>query len=201
MHAFPSDSGGSPPAAPSKTQLRRASLERRKACAALAPESAGALAARLTELLGHHQGAIAGYVPIGSEIDPRPALSALAAAGARLVLPVAAARGDRLLFRNWSPGDPLVPGPFGTLNPVPGAPMTDPDVLLIPLLAFDATGHRLGYGAGYYDRTLAVLRSAGTILAIGLAYDAQEVPPLPSESHDQRLDMVVTDRRTLRFSG
>jgi 5-formyltetrahydrofolate cyclo-ligase len=143
---------------------------------------------------------IAGYFPIGDELDCRPTLERFRAAGMRLCLPVVVRFRERLAFRRWAPGDALAQGPFGTSHPLPAAPAVTPDVVLVPLLAFDRTGHRLGYGAGYYDRTLAALRREGAVLAIGLAFDGQEVASLPTDPNDQPLDMVVTDRRVLTMN-
>jgi 5-formyltetrahydrofolate cyclo-ligase len=106
-----------------------------------------------------------------------------------------------LIFRGWRHGDALESGPFGTAHPPARAPLVEPDTLLLPLIAFDAGGNRLGYGAGYYDRTVAALRRQRKMLVVGLAYDEQEVPEVPVGAHDQRLDGIVTDRRTLWFES
>ena len=184
-----------------KADLRRQGLALRARLATEAPHAAAAVAQRVLALLKPTSSTIiAGYVTIGSELDCAPALDAVTAAGATIVLPVAAGQGVRLLFRVWQPGDELEPGPFGTSHPKPGAPVAEPDALLVPLLAFDAVGHRLGYGAGYYDRSLAALRLARPIRAIGLAYDGQEIATIPADPNDQPLDAVVTDSRTLIFN-
>ena len=143
---------------------------------------------------------IAGYWPLGDEIDCRPALGALKLAAAQVALPVVAGQGQVLLFRSWCPGDELQPGPFGTAHPTPRAGVIVPNILLLPLIAFDATGHRLGYGAGYYDRTVADMRQDRAIVVVGIAYDEQEVEAVPADRHDQRMDAVITDRRTLIFT-
>ena len=127
---------------------------------------------------------IAGYWPIRGEIDPRPLLLAL---GRPIALPVTGPRGSALEFRLWRPGDELVPGPFGLSEPT--GPRAEPDVLLVPLLAFDACGRRLGYGGGYYDRTIA----ATGALAIGAAYAAQEVAAVPVGPDDRPLAGIVTE--------
>jgi 5-formyltetrahydrofolate cyclo-ligase len=146
---------------------------------------------------------VAGYWPLGSEMDVRPLMQRLAAAGIELALPVTRA-GDRPLeFRRWRPGDVLEPGAHGVSQPTTDASVMVPSVLLVPLLAFDAAGWRLGYGAGYYDRTLAGLRGrllAARPLAIGIAYAAQELQGLPRHAGDQRLDGVVTEQSARRFS-
>jgi len=142
---------------------------------------------------------VAGYSPIRSEIDPAPLTRRLAAEGARLALPVITARGQSLRFRAWSPGDRLVRGALGILEPSPAAAEIIPDVVLVPLAAFDKAGHRVGYGAGHYDRTLAQLRKSRPITAIGLAFDAQEVEVVPSLQHDVALDYVLTDTQVFDF--
>ena len=136
---------------------------------------------------------VAGYWPLGDEIDPLPLMGALAAAGCRLALPEVTAKGQPLLFRAWAAGDPLVPGPHGTAHPPVSAAVMIPGVVLLPMLAFDRHGFRLGYGGGYYDRTLDLLRSRSQVNAIGVAYAAQEVAMVPHDGHDQRLDRVVTE--------
>jgi 5-formyltetrahydrofolate cyclo-ligase len=144
---------------------------------------------------------VAGYWAIGDELDLGPTLTALAARGDRLALPVTGRRGSALVFRQWVPGEPLESGPMGTSHPRPSAPAVTPTVLLIPLLAFDARGARLGYGAGFYDRTLAALRAAGPVAAWGIAFDEQEEPEVPIDSRDQPLTGIITDRRVIRVAG
>jgi len=136
---------------------------------------------------------VSAYWPMGDELDPRPLLLALAARGQALALPAIRAKDAPLDFRAWRPGDALQPAGFGTREPLPEAPLVQPGVLLIPLLAFDAAGYRLGYGGGFYDRSLALLRRTGDILAVGLAYAAQQVAAVPREATDQALDLVVTE--------
>ncbi len=139
---------------------------------------------------------VAGYWPMGDEIDPRPLMAHLAAAGCRLALPVVTARGQKLEFRAWRQGDPLVPGPHGTRHPAAAAHPVVPALLLVPLLAFDRDGFRLGYGGGYYDRTLDALAATDQmdkIRAIGMAFVAQEVAEVPHDRHDRRLDAVATE--------
>jgi 5-formyltetrahydrofolate cyclo-ligase len=132
---------------------------------------------------------IGGYWPLGSEIDSRPLLTSLANSGIRCALPVVTGPDRPLIFRQWRPGDELVPGQEGGPIPNAAAPELSPDLLLVPLLAFDNKGYRLGQGGGYYDRTLATLR----VLAIGLAYVGQEIDEVPHEAHDVRLDWIVTE--------
>jgi len=137
---------------------------------------------------------VAGYWPIKEEIDPRPLMLVLAGLGHSLALPVVSGADQPLEFRAWPPGGALIPGPHGTSQPPIDAATVDPDLLLVPLLAFDDGLYRLGYGGGYYDRTLARLRRHGKVRAVGLAYSAQRVPSLPVGPWDQRLDMVVTEQ-------
>lgn len=148
-------------------------------------------------LTGHRGTPLAGYLPMRSEIDPLPAMAEAALHGP-VGVPVIAGPGLALGFARWSPDAPLVPGGFGTRIPAQAVPLT-PRILIVPLLAFDAAGGRLGYGGGFYDRTLAVLRQAGPVLAIGYAYAAQEVDAVPLDATDQPLDMVVTDRDVRTF--
>ena len=131
---------------------------------------------------------------MGTEIDTRPLLEGLHARGHRIALPVTPPRGAPLAFRPWSPGTPLVRGPMGTQHPAEGEPVT-PGWLIVPLLAFDRTGARLGYGGGYYDRTLSLLPHAR---AIGVAYAAQEIAEVPTGPHDIRLHAIATECGVIR---
>ena len=144
---------------------------------------------------------VSGYWPMGDEMDPRPLMEALAARGHRLALPVLRGAGRPLDFRAWRPGDALVPAGFGTREPPAQAELLAPQLLLVPLLAFDAAGFRLGYGGGFYDRSLAVLREANDILAVGLAFATQQVARVPREATDQSLDLVVTEQGLVRPAG
>lgn len=145
---------------------------------------------------------IAGYAPIGSEADPSEILRRAAARGHPVALPCVAASASPLAFRLWTPGDPLIAGPHGTRHPAGDAPAVQPGLVLVPLLAFDGSGHRLGYGGGYYDRTLAFQRSHNPgLVAAGLAFSDQEVTHLPHEPEDQPLDWIVTERGARAFSG
>jgi 5-formyltetrahydrofolate cyclo-ligase len=142
---------------------------------------------------------VSGYSPIRSEIDPVPLMRALAGQGARLALPAVMARGKSLAFRAWSPSDRLMMGPLGILEPSPAAAELIPDIMLVPLAAFDRLGHRIGYGAGHYDFTLAHLRKAKAITAIGLAFAAQEIKAVPALAHDVALDYVLTETKVFDF--
>jgi 5-formyltetrahydrofolate cyclo-ligase len=188
-----------------KAALRRLMRERR---ATLAPEAriAAALAVR-DRLIGWlatkplpRGSVVSGYWPIRGELDPRPALQALAERGHRLALPVSIAHGEPLAFRAWSPGEPLALDIMRIEAPFPSAPMLRPDLLLVPMLAFDSAGRRLGYGAGFYDRTLTALRRAGRVTAVGLAFSAQEVAQVPAGPNDAALDAVVTEARVIESS-
>ncbi len=146
--------------------------------------------------------AIAGYAAIGDEADPSGIMALARGRGHRVALPRVAATAAPLVFHLWNPGDPLLPGPHGTRHPAENAVLVQPGLLLVPLLAFDRAGHRLGYGGGYYDRTLAALRRRNRgILAVGLAFAAQEVGHLPHEPYDEPLDWIVTERGARAFSG
>lgn len=192
-----------------KQRLRAAARKLRASAQAddLEGKAAQQVAAHFVAAFSHPAGlgpdaVVAGYWPLGSEMDVRPLMIQLAAAGAELVLPVTRAADRPLEFRRWRPGDALQPGAHGVMQPLPAAPVAIPTVLLVPLLAFDGDGWRLGYGAGYYDRTLAVLRArllAARPLAVGIAYAVQEMTALPHHAGDQRLDGVVTERAARRF--
>ena len=133
---------------------------------------------------------MAGYWPIGTEIDTRPLLDRLNGEGARLALP--RIRGGEMDFALWSPGEPIGPGPLGLAQPTDRAVAVRPTLILAPLLGFDLSGHRLGYGKGYYDRAISSLRADGRVFVCGLAFEVQRVDSLPAEDHDQPLDWVVT---------
>ena len=142
---------------------------------------------------------VSGYSPIRNEIDPAPLMLKLAAQGARLALPVINARGKSLTFRAWSPTDSLMLGPLGIPEPSPAAAELVPDVMLVPLAAFDRLGHRIGYGAGHYDYTFAHLRKSKAVTGIGVAFAVQEIEAVPALSHDVALDYVLTDKEAFDF--
>lgn len=143
---------------------------------------------------------VSGYWPVRDEIDPRPLMRRLIERGHACLLPVVAARDAPLTFRVWSPGMVLEPNAFGIPEPPEDAAEASPEVLLVPLLAYDGAGYRLGYGGGYYDRTIARLRRRRReTLAVGLAFEAQEVEALPRTAKDQRLDWVVTEGKARRL--
>ena len=138
---------------------------------------------------------LAGYMAMRTEIDP---MAAMAAHRGAVCVPVIAGAGQALRFREWSPGCAMVIGQFGAKVPEEGA-WVEPQVLIVPLLAFDARGYRLGYGGGFYDRTLQGLRARGRVTAVGFAFAAQEVDAVPVDAYDQRLDAVVTEREVRVF--
>jgi 5-formyltetrahydrofolate cyclo-ligase len=142
---------------------------------------------------------VSGYSPIRNEIDPVPLMQKLAAQGARLALPTITGRGRSLVFRAWSPSDRLTLGPLGIPEPSPAAAEIVPDIMLVPLAAFDRTGHRIGYGAGHYDYTFAHLRKIKAVTGIGLAFAAQEIEAIPALAHDVKLDFVLTESGTFDF--
>jgi 5-formyltetrahydrofolate cyclo-ligase len=142
---------------------------------------------------------VAGYSPIRSEIDPVPLMRTLAASGVQLALPAIMAGDQPLKFRAWSPGDRLQRGRLGILEPAADAREVIPDILLVPLAAFDRAGHRIGYGAGHYDRTLEQLREMKAITAVGIAAAVQEVDAVPALLHDAALDYVLTETQVLDF--
>lgn len=177
-----------------KKILRAAALARRADCdETLAPALADHV---LRELPPPPGAAISGYLSVGSEIDIRPLLDALFQRGHRVLLPVTPRRGEPLVFRRWRPGDLMVTERFGTTAPAGDAAPGVPEWLFVPLLAFDQHGHRLGYGGGFYDRTLAALPHA---VAIGCAYAAQQVDAVPTGPYDAQLRAVATERGILRF--
>jgi 5-formyltetrahydrofolate cyclo-ligase len=148
-------------------------------------------------LLPHRGRTLAGYMAMRTEIDPMPAMAAMAGEG-RVCVPVIAGKGKPLRFREWSPEADMSDGPFGARVPAAGD-WLEPEVLIVPLVAFDRGGNRLGYGGGFYDRTLERLRAARPTLAIGFAWAAQEAEALPLEPTDQPLDMIVTEAEVIRF--
>jgi 5-formyltetrahydrofolate cyclo-ligase len=176
-----------------KAEARRAALARREGCD---PALGARLAEHVLAAIPPPAGAVAaGFWPMGQEIDIRPLLLALAARGHPIALPVTPKRGLPLEFRRWRPGEPLGRGPLGTRQPESGETLR-PDWLLVPLLAFDRAGRRLGYGGGYYDRTLPALPGA---TAIGCAHAAQEMPEVPAGPEDWVLDAVATEAGVIRI--
>ena len=180
-----------------KAAARLEAAARRAAAFAANPLAGETLSAWLpSAALPEPGAAVSAYWPFRTEIDPRPLMARLAAAGARLALPVTPPKGagKPLCFHLWAPQDGLHPSTFGVHEPHPSQTAVEPDLLLVPLLAFDRRGGRLGYGAGHYDRTLQDLRARKPIRAIGLAFAAQEMDRVATDPHDQPLDAVLTER-------
>jgi 5-formyltetrahydrofolate cyclo-ligase len=184
----------------SKGDLRTAALAARDALSSVhRVRAAEAIAARGLPFDFTPGAIVSGYSPIRGEIDPAPLMLALALQGARLALPAVLARGRSLAFRAWSPQDRLMLGPLGVLEPSPAATEVIPDIILVPLAAFDRRGHRIGYGAGHYDHTLAHLRKIKPIAAVGFAFAAQEIETVPALQHDAALDFVLTETEVIDF--
>jgi 5-formyltetrahydrofolate cyclo-ligase len=187
----------SPAPAEIKDRLRREAFDRRDALPReWRREAARAIAERALDLPElHGTEPIGGYWRIRSEVDPRPILRALVRRGQTVAL--SQIIHPKLSWREWRPGDVLVKGGFGVREPGPDAPECFPLALLVPLAAFDRRGGRLGYGKGHFDRSIAALSSMHPVVAIGLAYAMQEVPSVPAEPHDRRLDVIVTERELI----
>lgn len=190
-------------AAADKAALRREVLARRAALPDDLRVRAGLAIADLGGALVAHErpACVSLFISIRGEIDTAPLMARLAAAGVPLCLPAIVARGQPLVFRSWRPGQPLEEKRFGLLEPPEGAPETIPDLLFVPLAAFDAEGFRLGYGGGFYDRTLEKLRANGPATAIGLAFADQQVDAVPTDAFDQRLDGVLTETGAFDIDG
>jgi len=185
-----------------KAELRASVLTRRDA---LAPDAraaaAEAIAARPLPVEPKPGAVVSGFMPIRSEINPLPLLRRYAQAGARLALPAIAGRGQPLRMRGWAVGDKLVAGQWGIREPDASAPELEPDIILVPLAAFDRRGFRIGYGAGYYDMTIGALRKRKPVIALGIAYAIQEVEEVPVLPHDAQLDLVLTEREVIDCRG
>jgi 5-formyltetrahydrofolate cyclo-ligase len=178
-----------------KSDARKAAFAARKAAFAAGQGQAAEILADVLAPFGDKP--LAGYMAMRTEVDPQ---AAMAAHPGLVGVPVILGAGQPLKFREWSPGCRMVPGDFGALIPEDGA-WVEPEVLIVPLLAFDARGYRLGYGGGFYDRTLELLRSRRPTLAIGFAFAAQQVPAVPIEATDQRLDAIVTEQGVRWFAA
>ena len=169
----------------------------REELAARDPDAGETLADKFPlKLLERYGPCVAVYLPIGSEIDPRPLMGKLTDAGAKLALPCVLADGS-MVYRAYTRGDMLEQRPFGLLEPNAEVPEVQPTLVSTPLLAFDRTGNRLGYGKGHYDRALSKLREQGRVFVCGLAFFGQEVEQVPAEAHDVPLDWVMTERGSI----
>jgi 5-formyltetrahydrofolate cyclo-ligase len=182
-----------------KADLRAAALAKRDA---LPPEDRAAAAETIAArgLAEAKPGLIvSGFMPLKSEINPLPLMRRLMQAGATLALPAIAGRGKPLIMRAYTFEDTLVRGQWGIREPRADAAEVAPDILLVPLACFDRAGHRIGYGAGYYDVTITALRAKKTVMAVGLAFAAQEIDKIPATPRDARLDVVLTEREAIDF--
>ena len=181
-----------------KKIIRRHAIVRRDALPAPERAAAAETIARRPFPLAIAPGAIvSGFSPLKSEINPVPLMRRLSDLGAGLALPVVTGKGKPLMMRAWVFGEPLDSGVWGIREPKPEAAEVAPDILLVPLLAFDRNGNRVGYGAGYYDMTIAKLRALKPVTAIGIAFAAQEIPSVPVTPRDARLDLVLTEREII----
>jgi 5-formyltetrahydrofolate cyclo-ligase len=183
-----------------KAELRRQALAKRDALPP--PEraaAADAIAKRIFPVPIPANAVVSGYSPMKSELNPVPLMRMLADLGVQLALPVVQGRGKPLIMRAWTFGAPLASGVWGIREPTADAPEVFPDIMLVPLATFDRAGHRIGYGAGYYDMTIARIRAMKNVIAIGLAFAAQESDKIPAEAHDAPLDLVLTERDVIDF--
>lgn len=185
---------------PDKATLRAEALARRDAMPAAERVAAvEAITQRAFPVEVPEGAVVSGFSPIRTELNPVPLMRKLADRGARLALPVVAGRALPLTMRAWSFGDEMASGVWGIREPKPEAPEVFPDILLVPLAAFDRKGHRIGYGAGHYDRTIARLRGMKPITAIGVAFAVQEIAAVPATPFDQPLDLVLTEKEVVDF--
>jgi len=181
-----------------KSALRAAALTLRDAMPAATRQAAAeAIAARAFPIEVKTGTVVSGFSPMKTEINPIPLLRKLSERGASLALPCIAGRGKPLIMRAWTFGAPLASGQWGIREPIPDAPEVVPDILIVPLACFDRAGHRIGYGAGYYDMTIAALRAQKKVIAIGIAFAAQEITAVPATERDERLDLVLTEREII----
>ena len=181
-----------------KATLRQEARARRDAIPASERAAAAeAVAARTPPVAVAPGAVVSGYSPMRSEINPVPLMRRFLAAGAQLALPVVAGRGQPLIMRAWTFGAPLGAGVWGIREPDAAAPEVFPDILIVPLLAFDRAGGRIGYGAGYYDMTITKLRAMKPVVALGLALAAQQIAEVPTTPRDARLDLVLTEREVI----
>jgi 5-formyltetrahydrofolate cyclo-ligase len=187
---------------PTKESVRSEALALRDALPAETRVAAAeAIAARPLPIAVPEGAIVSGFMPLKTEINPLPLMRKLAEAGARLSLPCIAGRGKPLIMRAYAFGDEFARGQWGIREPLPTAAEVDPDILIVPLAAFDKTGNRIGYGAGYYDITINALRAKKTVTAIGIAFAAQQFPAVPTTERDERLDLVLTEKETFDFRG
>lgn len=181
-----------------KDTMRQSMLAARRAHADAQGHEAAALTVHAEKLRGQN---IAAYLPMGGEIDPRPLMQALRRQGSAICLPVCADEEAAMMFRRYRDGDALIPDEMGIAAPPAAAKLVRPDIVLLPLLAFDGTGNRLGRGGGFYDRTLAKLRRGSACRFIGLAFDMQMVDKCAVAPHDEALHGVATPTQWHDFDG
>ena len=186
-----------------KVDCRKQAVLRRSKLATSSPDAAIMLAGHAAELTGRCGcGVYAGYVPIHSELSPLALLENLVGLGCELALPITPEAGQPLMFHQWRIGGLLDDGPYGTKQPPAGNNKCTPDVILAPMLAFDAGGWRLGYGGGFYDRTVAGLRGFGQrVPLIGIAYEGQRLDKIPVGPFDMPLDAVLSPSGMFWFGG
>jgi 5-formyltetrahydrofolate cyclo-ligase len=182
-----------------KSAFRKTMRKRRAELAHAHPDFARDAAEHVAALKIAGGATVGGYIAIADEADPHIILKKLTLQNCTLAFPRVAAKDEPLVFHRWMPGQNLQRGAYGIPEPARDWPLAYPKILLVPLLAFDANGHRLGYGGGYYDRTLDFLRANSTVRAIGVAYAGQEVAELPREEHDHPLDAVITETGVREF--
>ena len=181
-----------------KSQARKlASIARAKAHADLSIIAKNNLAETglgFLDITGQQTQTVSGFIPYRSEIDVTGLLAVLANNNYQTCLPIVVAKEQPLIFRKWQPGDETVPGAWDIPIPLPTAELAEPDIMLVPLLAYDKSGFRLGYGGGFYDRTISGLKKSKTVTTIGVAYSGQEVDHVPTDKHDQKLDWILTEK-------
>ena len=183
-----------------KSELRRSAFAKRDALPApMRAAAAETIAGRTFPVPVPAGAVVSGYSPMNSELNPVPLMRRLADAGAQLALPVVQGRGKPLVMRAWSFGEALTSGIWGIREPTAQAAEVFPDIMLVPLAAFDRAGHRIGYGAAYYDMTIARIRAMKPVMAVGLGFAAQEADTIPVEPHDARLDLVLTEHEIIDF--
>jgi 5-formyltetrahydrofolate cyclo-ligase len=184
-----------------KEALRREARALRKSLHAAQPDIGDALARNFQDGLPlPPRAAVAGFLPVREEADPTVLMAALRARGHAILLPRVVAIGAPLGFHLWEAGAAPMVGAFGLYEPAPDWPQATPDIVLVPLLAFDGAGYRLGYGGGYYDRTLRLLRQERPVIAVGIGFAGQERSDLPHDHHDERLDWMVTEADVKHFA-
>ncbi len=188
-----------------KTLRAVARAQRQRAATAAGPDAGQRLAENFLAARAAIQvprgAAVSGYWPMAEEMDVRPLLQRLYAEGHMCALPVVPGKAVPLVFRRWQPGMALGQAGFNLSEPGPDSPEVRPDVMLAPLLAFDAEGYRIGWGGGYYDRTIAKLRAEGPVIVVGVAFEGQRVARVPRHEFDQRLDWIVTEKGARPFGA